>query len=193
MVDVDTQFGLTLVAAPTAEPITRDLLKPYLRIDADDTSQDAVIDDCIASAREYAERYTSRQLMTATYKLVFDCFPEYVSFPLPPLQSVTTVKYIDTAGIQQTIDESLYTVDTISEPGLLWPVYGSVWPVTRDDGNVVEIVYKAGYANAEAIPPMVKQAIRLFAALNYRDREGEGFELDRINSMLRMDWTGEYR
>lgn len=68
-------YGLVQTVAPTAEPVTATEVKPWLRIDSGDTSQDAVLTPLISAARTYCENQTGRQFCTATWKLTLDRFP----------------------------------------------------------------------------------------------------------------------
>ena len=53
----------------------------------------------------------------------------------PPLQSVTTVTYVDPSGTTQTLASNRYVVDVNNEPGRMAPSVGSVWPVTGPSEN----------------------------------------------------------
>src|SRR4051812_2411410 len=88
-----------LVTAPTSEPITRTEVKLHLRVDVDITAEDALIDAHIIAARRLVETHTGRQLITATWDLFLPGFPDcdVLALPNPPLQSVTSITYYDTA------------------------------------------------------------------------------------------------
>lgn len=68
-------YGLNLIAAPAAEPLTKEEVKSWLRIDSDDTTQDYEIAGLIQAAREYAENRCGRALVTQTWQLTLDRFP----------------------------------------------------------------------------------------------------------------------
>lgn len=151
-------MALTLVTAPVGEPFTLTDAKDHLRITID--TEDSLINALIVSAREFAEGNTRRALITQTWDLTLDAFPDAIEVPLPPLQSVTSVTYIDTAGTTQTLVANTdYTVDTKSEPGRIVPAYGKSWPSTRDIVNAVTVRFVAGYGNATAVPKSIKQAM----------------------------------
>jgi len=133
----------------------------------------------IASVREKAESITRRKLITASLTLTLDGFPsgrEPIEIPRPPLQSITSIKYYDTDGVQQTLSSALYRViaETIPncQPGIVLPVYGEVWPSTRDDLAVVTITYSAGYGAAgSAVPASIRNWMLINIANLWENRE----------------------
>lgn len=94
-----------------------------------------------------------------------------IFLPKPPLQSVTTIKYIDQNGTQQTLDPTLYIVDTVSEPGRITPAYGQTWPTIREQVNAVEIQFVCGYGNASAVPAGIKRWMLLRINTLFNQRE----------------------
>lgn len=156
---------LKLQTAPTDEPVTVTDVKAAISFPLADTTRDAFFTSAIAVARRYAEAYTRRAFMTQTWALYLDEFPcgagygrgASIVIPLPPLQSVTSVKYYDTSGVQQTLATDKYAVDASSEPGSIQPAYGLIWPMTRDMPNAVEIIFVAGYGDeTDDVPEEVK-------------------------------------
>ena len=155
-------MGLTLIQAPSEEPITVEEAKasPSLRITT--AANDTDIGTLIATARDTAETITRRAFVTQTWELVLDGFPSGgIVVPLPPLQSVASIKYIDDNGDQQTLNPLLYAVDTDSEPGLVVPAYGETWPSTRDEVNAVRVRFVAGYGSKDNVPEAIKTWIKM--------------------------------
>ena len=139
-------MSLALVVGPAAEPISLAEAKRHLRID--DTSSDTHVAALIMAARDHVETYCRRALITRTLDWRLDHFPASGSLylPSPPLRSVTSITYVDTAGATQTWTSTLWTSDIYSEPGRIQPAYGEVWPSTREQPNAATIRFKAGYA-----------------------------------------------
>lgn len=111
-----------------------------------------------------------RAIGTQTWDLVLDGFPdEGIRIPLPPLQSVTYLRYVSPdTGLETTLTvDTDYLVDTYSEPGWVMPGADG-WPATMDTINAVRIRFIAGYV---ATPPAIKQAVMLLAAHYYENRE----------------------
>lgn len=94
-------MALIQLAPPTAEPVTRQEVRDYLRLDG--TDDYSIIDGLIVAARKYAEMVTRRQLVTATWRLTLDKFPRRLELPFAPLSHVVAIRYIDTDGTLTTL------------------------------------------------------------------------------------------
>lgn len=181
-------MGKKIITPPTTEPVELAQVKSHCRVDGND--DDSLLTMLIAVARASAEHRTGRQLITATYDLVLSAFPSgdaAIRVPVPPLQSVTSIAYIDTTGATQTLNASKYVVDTVSAPGRISPAYGESWPATRSDYNAVTIRFIAGYgANASAVPTPIKQWMLMQIATLYAQREmiAQGQPVNEIGRSL---------
>jgi len=164
-------MSLTLVTAPTAEPVSLTEAKAHLRVTGSD--EDTLITAMIAATRQNLDGrdgWLGRALMTQTWELRLDRFPASITVPLPPLQTVDSVKYIDGDGAEQTLDPSLYQV-VAGEPARIVPAYGQTWPSTRCQPDSVWVRFTAGYGDADDVPAPIKAAILLNVGTLYRDRE----------------------
>ena len=164
--------GWIQTVAPTVEPVTLAEAKAHARVytDADDTELEAFI----AASRDLAEKATRRQLITATWELAADSFPAvgYIELPRPPLQTVTHVKYLDTAGVLQTLDSALYVVDVRGLVGRVQLKSNQVWPATLEQSGAVVVTYVAGYgATGAAVPALLRQGILMRVAHWYANKE----------------------
>lgn len=179
-----------LVAAPAREPLHLDEVKEWLAVT--DTVEDALISGLIPPVREWAESATGRALITQTWDVKYDAFPCWFDLPKPPCQSVTSISYIDSSGVTQTLSSALYTTDLPAGPfarqGRIVPVYGSTWPSTRDVPNAVTVRIVAGYgANPADVPVMLRNAMkaRLRALFEPAGRRGERIgDLDWADAQL---------
>lgn len=153
---------------PSSEPVSLSDVKAQLSIS--DSLQDDIITRRIVEARQWAEEYMQRTVMPSTWLLMLDKFPNEIELRYPPIISVTSVQYIDNDGVLQTLNSSLYSVDTYNEPGWILPAYGSDWPSTRDTANAVRVEYTAGYASVADVPGPIKEAITLLVGhwMNYQ-------------------------
>lgn len=161
---------LTLESAPASEPVTRSDAKDHLRVDH--TTEDTYIDALITAARQHVENVTNRALISQTWKLYLDRFPIEISLPRAPIQSVNSIEYVDSDGVTQTLSSSIYTVDTDSEPGLIYKAYYQTWPSIRDVEKAITITYVAGYGDSGSdVPGPIIQAIKLLVSHMYENRE----------------------
>jgi uncharacterized phiE125 gp8 family phage protein len=166
-------MSLKLITPPAVEPVALANAKAHMRIDTGD--DDTLIEFLIVAARQEAEKITRRALITQEWELVLDEFPTEISLPLPVLQSVSSIKYLDVDGVEQTLLSTLYLADADSEPARIVPAYGCTWPVTRDQYAAVRIRYLAGYGDSESdIPQAIRQWIMIRVATLYENREAVG-------------------
>lgn len=144
-------------------------MKEHLRVSVDD--EDLLLDGYIAAAREWCEAYTGRALVTQTWDAWYACWPtdDVFELPLPPLQSVTSVKYTLEGQAQATLSSSMYTVLTQVEPGRALLAYNQSWPSgSLAVGLPVVVRFVAGYG---AAPAAVKQAMRWLVGHMMENRE----------------------
>lgn len=138
-------------------------------------SDDTLLTGLIQAAREYAEGYQNRALCTQTWELVLDDWPndKYVEIPKPPLQSVTDIKYKDTAGVEATWAVTNYIIDIDSFLGRVVLAYGCSWPTTSlYPVGGIRIRFVAGYGLAASVPQTTKMALLLLIGHWYEQREG---------------------
>jgi uncharacterized phiE125 gp8 family phage protein len=164
-------MALVLVTGPTEEPVSTAEAKAHLRVDGSD--DDSYIAALITTARMHVEAILRRALITQTWKLVLDSWPdEVLKLPKPPLASVSSVTYLDENGESQTFSPDDYIVDTASEPGRLTLAKDASWPSEElYPLGAVNIQYVAGYADADAVPQAYKQAMLLLIGHFYENRE----------------------
>ena len=192
-------MGLSLIVPASEEPITVAEAKasPSLRVAV--ATDDTDIGTLITTARMQVEDYTLSALVTQTWELVLDGFPTGgIKVPVPPLQSVTSIKYIDTDGTQQTLDALLYAVDTDSVPGLVVPAYGESWPSARDEINAVRVRYVAGFGAKEDVPEDIKTCIKSIVGVTYDNSQGiiggqQMIPLDDIIEKILQQYVKNYR
>lgn len=164
---------LTIYSEPAIEPVSIADAKDHLRVSGND--EDAYISSLITAARQQVENTCGRALITQTWDMWVDQFPysmDYVDIPKAPLQSVTSITYVDTAGATQTLSSSVYTVDSDSIPGRVYLAYNQTWPDVRSQRKAVKIRYVAGYGpTKEDVPLPIRHAMLLLIAHFYENRE----------------------
>lgn len=165
-------MGMKLITAATSEPITLAELKQQCRVDTSD--EDAVLNLAIAAARAKCENYTGRALVNQTWEQTLDEFPEAeIELLKPPVSSIVSVKYIDVDGVEQTLSNTLYTLDSAAFPGgWLLPAFDTSWPTTRDQANAVAVRYVCGYgADSTTVPSDVRMWLLMTAGFVFSQRE----------------------
>ena len=168
---------LHLDTAPTVEPLELETARLHRKID--DTADDDLITDFIEAARQLFEQETGRQVITATWRITMDRFPEngsLIRVPRAPLQSVSSIAYLDSSGVSQTWSSSEYTVKTYSGPfarhGEIYPAPDYTYPCTYPVPNAVTITLVAGYGDAATdVPQSVRATIETLLGDLYENRE----------------------
>lgn len=163
-------MGKTLYTAPAAEPVT--LAEAKLHCKVDTTDDDTLVTSLITAARLQAEHQTGRVLVTQTWDVTLDEFPDdSIELPCPPLQSVTSITYLDAAGASQTLASTEYQVIINELVGRIVPAYGKSWPVTLAQPAAITVRLVAGYGLAAAVPAGIKAWMLIAIATLYAQRE----------------------
>ena len=167
------RYATEMTSGPAVEPLTVSEAKAHLRVDH--TTDDSYIESLIKAARRSAELFQGRAYITQTWKVYLNTFPSAAAIAIPyaPLQSVTSISYVDLNGNTQTLSSDLYQVDTKSMPGQVVLAPLASWPSTQTDKvNAVTITFVAGYGNTSAsVPEHIRHAIRLILSDFYQHRE----------------------
>lgn len=194
-------WRLSLITAPTKEPLgiygsgtpaawdLRGDVYQHLRLTptTDMAPLDPMLKGMVAVARVACEAFTGRQLMDATWELILDSWWEEgiyrdgaLHIPLPPLRTITSVKYLDTGGTEQTLGATTYlaetqataTVDVHCQKGRLYLKYAEQWPSLRCQPEAVKIRFTCGYGSDPAsVPWALRQGMLLMIGEMYERRE----------------------
>lgn len=156
-----------LIEAPDEDVVTLAECKNALGISG--TSQDDLIEAALAasvSALDAASGgWLGRALRPQTWELRLSDFPscdDEIELPFPPLISVTSIKYDDSSGDEQTIDAADYVVFGVGgrSYGSVKPAYDTSWPSSRCYPDSVRIQYVCGYDD-DAMPAAIQQAVSM--------------------------------
>lgn len=167
-------MALKLIVPATELAISLADAKAHLKVDVAD--DDTLITAYITAATEMAEQATGRAIMPQTWELTLDAFPDAFEITRIPALSVTSLKYWDATGTQQTLGTGLYTLDNADDYASAYvvPAYGGTWPTAREQINAVALRYVAGYAAAANVPDSIKAWIKLQVGAMYENRQLEG-------------------
>lgn len=156
---------LVLSTAPAAELVTLAEVKGHLRLEGIgdfDAALQGHLDAAIAHLDGYAG-ILGRALATQTWTLYLDAFPASngpIRLPLPPLISVTSVKHLDTAGVEQTLVANTDYQVLAGERAEIRPAYDTSWPSPRCTPRAVTVVFVAGFTQASSVWPAKLQPVR---------------------------------
>lgn len=171
--------ALSLVTGPTTEPVTLAEAKAHCRVSI--TDDDGLIAGYILAARDHLEEITGRAFLTSMWSATFDNeWPWYfdmdtrrhcrlIQLLKAPVQSVTSVTYVDTTGAIQTLATNQYVVDIASTIGNVYPAYGVTWPSLRCQRAAITVRFIAGWT--DNFPDSLRQALLLLIGHWYENRE----------------------
>jgi|SRR3990170_856393 len=186
---------MRVITQPTSEPITINDVKAQIGIQMTDVAQDSLIERRITEARQWAEDYMQRALITQTQEIRLnnfshsgDVYENAIQLPFPNLLTVVSIKYIDLNGTEQTIASTDYVVDTYAPVGFVMPAYGVSWPYPRLQPNAVRIQYTCGYgATSASVPALLREALILLVGhwMNNQPQSENGVMLARVPFAVR--------
>lgn len=139
--------------APAAEPVLLPAAKEFCRLDAADTTFDTELNGYIAAVRDDVERTSGTRLITQTVQLKADCFADLPCLPIGPVQSVSSLKYVDTDGVEQTIAGEDYELFGAGLEQGLRPVFNGTWPAGAIRAKSITVVAVVGYGSAGTALP----------------------------------------
>jgi uncharacterized phiE125 gp8 family phage protein len=162
-----------IVNGPAIEPVALADAKHWLKLETND--DDDVVGALITAARLMVEAQIRRMLITQTWRLIYDCWPnaQLIKIPLAPFQSLAAMRVYDGNGAAQTVSASLYYVD--STPDAARVIFGAPPPMPGRVAAGIEIDVILGYGAApESVPEPLRQAIRTLATDWYENRGDAG-------------------
>lgn len=159
----------TVFTPPSGEVVTLDEAKAQCRVV--DTAEDGLIAGYILAARQYCESICGSAFMTQTLDAVFDGFGP-LTLPRYPVQSITSVTYLDTNSVSQTLDAENYFLTSSLRPMHLITAYGQSWPDTYRQPGAVTVRFVAGYGSKPSdTPEPIRQAILMLVGHWFENRE----------------------
>lgn len=210
--------GHRIETAPAVEPVTAAELRTHLgetTAGLSDTEAEALI----TAARSMLEEQTGLALITQTWTLVYDNWPNgradwwdgvrqgYIGdiagasadialmLPRYPLQSIDGVNTYAADGTSTAIDvAATFDTDTYQKPGRMALKFGATWPTSVRPTNGVEISYIAGYGDtASDVPEAIKLAIKMLASNLYTHKGDECATSDPMKASGALALVGQFK
>jgi uncharacterized phiE125 gp8 family phage protein len=157
-----------LLTAPAVEPLSLAEAKAFLRVETND--DDDVIAALIAGSRIHVEAQTRRALITQSWRISFDAWPDDGWLPIlpAPLQTLNAARVYDFENVAQTLDPAAFVLDKGASALIFAP-----WalPAPGRPAAGIELDVTVGYGDAAIdVPEALRQAIRLLVAHWYENR-----------------------
>lgn len=159
-----------LLSGPAAEPVTLAEAKAHLRVEH--AADDDIIVALIAGSRIHVEAQARRALITQSWRLTRDVWPDsgFVAVLPVPLVTLDAARVYRADGTTQAIDTGAFTLDTAAAPARLGFTRGAL-PVPGRANAGIEIDVTCGYGgDGDDVPEPLRQAIRLLVAHWYENR-----------------------
>ena len=175
---------LTRLVAPASYPISLAEAKQNIR--RPDSEEDAFWLGLIAEATDVFDGKDGRlrrALITQTWQLTLPCFTSDIRLPLPPIQSVERVAYMDGDGVEQVLDSAEYRL----AGEFLDPV--SSWPSAAVRRDAVRIDFVAGYGDWSDVPEGIRKLLQAWVAYLDRNRGDENVAEPQIIASLTRQYS----
>ena len=194
---------LTLLTAPTGEPLSIDKAKLFCRCYHDQENE--LFLGWIKSARNHVESITSRQLLPATWLLTLPSFPPFnavssvgavnvganeIDLPRTPVTSAV-LKYYDTDNLLQTWAAENWQLSGDEVAATISEAEGSSWPATYSREDAVHVEFVAGYG-AEAVGQEFVDAMQTLVLSSYLRQPWSESLLESVANMLATKTTRRY-
>lgn len=154
---------------PAGLPVTRDELKAHLRITS--TAEDDLLDGALATAIDEIDGpgLLGRAMISAGYTLTRGPAVGDIELDIGPAQTLIEITFEKSDGSTVVADLTSFTLISDGERAFVrgpWPSDLAARP------DAIRIEYVAGFGdNAAAVPPGLRQAVKLLAAHRFEVRE----------------------
>ncbi|GEP09604.1 head-tail connector protein [Methylobacterium gnaphalii] len=158
------------VADLGVEPVSLTEMRGYLRLDDDESGEDALITGLITAARASIEAATRRLVRPARYRLMLTAWPAGGVLPLPlsPLLSVVRAGIVGADAVVEEIDTGLLRVGPDPWEAPCLRVDPAV-PLLLRKAALIEVTAGCG-GDGPPVPAPLAQAIRMLVADWFENR-----------------------
>lgn len=172
---ISSPYRPELVTAAAVPLLTSPETKAWLRIDADDTSEDDLVGALIEAVTAHLDGHAGilgRCLISQTWRVRFDCWHRCMRLPFPDVSNVV-VKVTTEAGATSTVSDASYDVleDAIGAYVRFHDDYAQP-SADLADVQAWAIEFNAGYGPAASdVPQAIRRAALLLVGHWYMNRE----------------------
>ena len=167
---------LVIVSSSTSLPLSRLEAKAWLKIEEEETADDAVIDQLIATAWRRYELLTQVAPMEQTYDVYRDTAPcGALVVPRNPVASVVSIRTFSSTELTDTggsvMAASDYYLDVASDLARVVPMGGATWPSgSRSINGFVARIVAGHSAETTCVPDAIKTTLCRMVARAYEFR-----------------------
>lgn len=178
-------------AASFDPPIDEDDVKAALRVV--ETYDDALIANLITTAVSVVEAKMSTRLAQRSVTFGFPFLNDTMVLPLHPLTSITSITYMDVNYQRQTLDPSIYNLNPTNGFAQIVRRYNKVFPTNMiAEANAVQVTATVGYADVNAVPQQMKQAVTVIVSDLYLNPDRPMTATQNVDWLLQPFRRGEW-
>ncbi|QXK91940.1 phage head-tail connector protein [Neoehrlichia mikurensis] len=167
-------FHIIRKTLPKIFPVTLLEAKSFLRVKHN--MDDDLIMCLIAMSSEYAQWYMEKSLMKQQWQIsCYDNIPRKIQLPFSPIVHIVSVKIISYNKDEFIVPIENYYADLFQSSITFYNIMCI---------NRMDIIYEAGYYDANIIPMQIKHGILHHVAISYKNREAEA--VDNLNFVKDM-------
>jgi uncharacterized phiE125 gp8 family phage protein len=170
-------MNIKVITAPAQLPVTVAEIRQHCRIEITDDDEDLELKiKAVVNRLDPPDGILGRALITQTLRYSIEKFPGgQILLPYPPAQAISSIKYMDSSDVEQTVANTAYQLKTDSDPARIILKYGQNWPTCSLSGNdplPVKINFISGYGDdPQDVPEMIRLGIMMEVADYYLQRE----------------------
>jgi uncharacterized phiE125 gp8 family phage protein len=144
---------------PSSEPVTLTEVKAQCHIDG--TDFDTELNIYIKAARVFVEEYCGIKLVAQTCVLRCSSFCDFVDLPIAPISAVSSITYLDSSGVEQTLSTDVYEAVLIGLDPTIRLKINQSWPSIRCVSDAIRVTVSTGYST---VPEPIRAAIMLLVS-----------------------------
>ena len=145
-------------------------LNEWLKVSDDDAEKDLVL-TLIEGALIKAEQYCNLAILEQTYECFYDDFSNFLELLPANASSIVSIKYSDGDDVQQTLASTVYILQDKELPARVYERKNQYFPLTNEERNNVIVEFKAGWANWESLPEMLRIGMEMLCSHWYENRQ----------------------
>jgi len=187
-------YPYTAILPRTVRPIDVNDLKPHVKIDFVDETQENYLNFLIDAAVDSAERFCNRSFINQKWRTYRDYFLWFITLEKGGVSAtLDSFKYLNTSNVLTTVDPTLYYLSVkdpysqiILNDGFFYP------PDLMDQQNSVQIEFTTGYgATKDTIPPMLRLLLCQHVTWLYENKGN--CPVDAMPKMVENGYKSHYR
>ena len=150
--------------------LTTTEVNAHLKTNYTDIATDVYMSLLVKTVQKVAEKYTGRDFLTKTWLCLANGWTDYIQLRRSPLQSITSITYINKDEVTQTLDSSKFDILERTEYSSIVFNSNMDYPTLSDKPQPITIEFLDGYGTEADIPQDLKLAMLQHLAMLWENR-----------------------